>query len=875
MTPARLSQALQRAGPPRTAAAPLRDEIGRAVRGLQPGARAPGAPGRRAARRARAGRACGARPRCGAGTPVAFYGFDDLTPLQLDAIETLGRVVGAAVTVSLTYEPGRVAFAGRAATFAALAAARRRAPPARGPRATTTSPRRARCRSAISSAGCSSPAAREWIRRERGAPARGRRRARRARAGRAGDLASCCARAWPAEEIARGHARARRRAPSCSEEVFAAAGIPFALQRRRRLGDTRDRPRADRPAALPARGAGGEAAAGRARRPARLAARAGSARAPRSSPTRSRSSAARGRASAPRRRARCGRSATGRWRRSTSSRGPQSAGPAALIERATRELEWLFARAAARRGRGARRGRARRGARPVGGRSARWPSCASWRGPRPSSRRRTGRRWRGRLERVRGVQRAAARPRERWRCSTRSRCARAACGRCSCAACRRASSRPAPRAAAAARRGGAPQARGNLRAAPRRARGPLTERQLAAERYLLYAAVSRPEELLVLSWHVADDDGDPDGAVAVRGGRLRPVRGAAARGAPAPAARGGRAGERPLSRRAPATPGAGGGIGRARAERRAGARAAARAAVVGILARELDRLPDALVRRANCCARAPSIPTPSRCAAGGLAHAALKDTLEGLRARRARRAVDAPQGWSSRASCCGAALERNEPDHPLSVSPERRPGVRRRLRADLERYLEHAAEVEDPARAQVPRGRLRDRRGRRQGTRRAPCRRSSSATASRLRGRIDRVDVSAAGEAVVVRLQEQLRARARASGSARARLQVALYMRAVEELLGLQVVGGFYQPLSGADLRAARPARQRQRRASSTCVSGDERDTARCASCSDEALAMARAAVAEARRGEIEARPETCAFGRAAASYPPICRCER
>lgn len=30
---------------------------------------------------------------------------------------------------------------------------------------------------------------------------------------------------------------------------------------------------------------------------------------------------------------------------------------------------------------------------------------------------------------------------------------------------------------------------------------------LAAERYLFYAAVSRPEELLVLSWHTADDDG--------------------------------------------------------------------------------------------------------------------------------------------------------------------------------------------------------------------------------------------------------------------------------------------------------------------------------------------------------------------------------
>jgi hypothetical protein len=35
------------------------------------------------------------------------------------------------------------------------------------------------------------------------------------------------------------------------------------------------------------------------------------------------------------------------------------------------------------------------------------------------------------------------------------------------------------------------------------------EDALAAERYLLYAAASRPEELLVLSWHAAGDDGTP------------------------------------------------------------------------------------------------------------------------------------------------------------------------------------------------------------------------------------------------------------------------------------------------------------------------------------------------------------------------------
>ncbi|HUB76110.1 MAG TPA: hypothetical protein VL977_03590, partial [Solirubrobacteraceae bacterium] len=54
------------------------------------------------------------------GTPVFLYGFDDLTPLQLDVVETLARRVGAAVVVSLPGEPGRVALAGRAATLEAL-----------------------------------------------------------------------------------------------------------------------------------------------------------------------------------------------------------------------------------------------------------------------------------------------------------------------------------------------------------------------------------------------------------------------------------------------------------------------------------------------------------------------------------------------------------------------------------------------------------------------------------------------------------------------------------------------------------------------------------------------------------------------------------
>ncbi|HEY6762414.1 MAG TPA: hypothetical protein VI318_23135, partial [Baekduia sp.] len=48
------------------------------------------------------------------GTPVFLYGFDDLSPLQSDVVDTLANAVGAEVMLSLTFEPGRTAFAARA-----------------------------------------------------------------------------------------------------------------------------------------------------------------------------------------------------------------------------------------------------------------------------------------------------------------------------------------------------------------------------------------------------------------------------------------------------------------------------------------------------------------------------------------------------------------------------------------------------------------------------------------------------------------------------------------------------------------------------------------------------------------------------------------
>ena len=100
-------------------------------------------------------------------------------------------------------------------------------------------------------------------------------------------------------------------------------------------------------------------------------------------------------------------------------------------------------------------------------------------------------------------------------------------------------------------------------------------------------------------------------------------------------------------------------------------------------------------------------------------------------------------------------------------------------------------------------------------------------------------------------------------------------MRAVEELLGLRVVGGFYQPLSGADLRP-RGLLDADSDVELNCVRGDIREDSGIQELLDEAIAAAGEAVAQAGRGEIEARPDTCSFRKGGGcEFPTICRCER
>ena len=386
---------------------------------------------------------------------------------------------------------------------------------------------------------------------------------------------------------------------------------------------------------------------------------------------------------------------------------------------------------------------------------------------------------------------------------------------------------------------------------------------LAAERYLLYAAVSRPEEQLVLSWHSADDDGQTtprslfvddvcdlfeQGLFA---SRERRALGAVDDLAPGAAAR--------AELESPDQPLRDARLLGELAERPWSASSMER--WIGCpVAWFVDRLlrPDALE------------PEPEPLARGALAHAALKDALEALRAETGSARLTRGNLVRAR-ELLAAALAANEPAHPLSVAPERAASVRRRLQADLDRYLTFAAEGESPL---TPRE-LELGFGFQDGDERGEASELPAFDLGggvRLRGRIDRIDISDGGDAVVYDYKGK-----DPPGASRwikdGKLQVALYMRAAEQLLAVRAVGGFYQPLTGSDLRA-RGVLDSDSGVELDCVSTDMREHAELRELLDDAVAAAREVAEQAAGGKLQARPDTCAF-QGGCQYPTICRCER
>jgi RecB family exonuclease len=828
-------------------------------------------------------------------TPVLLYGFDDLGALQMDTVETLGVRVDAPVTVSLAYEPGRVAFAGRGDTFqrlAPLAVVHHQV----GPRADYYAP-------------AARPALHHLERRlfEPGSPAVPAAGAVRLLEGGgeraelelvAEDIRGLLERGVPAGEIAVAH-RAPGSVAELLGEVFRARGVPFALERRVPFAHTAlGRAVVGLLAAAFPTGEGpgvGDLLAWL-RAPGVLARPELADELERRARQVGASTAAQARALWE----------ADHWPLETLDRLGAAAqrGPAALVARVAEELERLAGTARSPTGevpspveppeaRALTVGRAAVEELRELAHSA--PELA------PDAH--------GLIAILRGLEVVVEEEDPGTPAvavldplALRARRVRAlfVCGLQE--GVFPAPARPEPYLSEEERRGLA-EASGLRLGRPVDA--------LAAERYLLYAAVSRPEELLVLSWHTADDDGVPSArslfvddvcdlfACDLHAARTRRALGEVGEGRGSGVARPGAA---PAGLPAGHQPGRGSGVarpgaapagllvedepGNGRPEPSAGAPEGGIAPLSDprVLAELRERRlwsASGLQAWAGCPVRwfverllgAEDLePDAEPLARGGLAHAALHDVLEGLR-RETGSARLTPERVPRARELLHDALARHAGEHPLSTAPERVPGVRRRLEADLERYLAHAAgESEaghpesplEPTHFELPFGFPDEPGG-------LPA--LDLGEGVEVRGRIDRVDLAPGGTAVVYDYKGTL-APPPDRWVAERSFQAALYMRAVEALPDVRAVGGFYQPLSGRDLRARGVLAQGEG-VELSCVRGDTREPAEVHELVEEVLAAARAAAAEARAGALEARPQTCGFGGSGCVYPTICRCER
>ncbi len=861
-------------------------------------------------------------------TPVLLYGFDDLTRLQLDAVETLGRVVDAPLTVSLPYEPGRVAFAGRASAFQTLlpwvsehrrleARAEYYAPQAR---AALHHLERGLFESA---AGRPSDPAGAVRLLEGGSP-----RAELELV--AGEIRALLDRGMAPGEIAIAH-RSPGAVAELLTEVLESFDVPFAIPRRLPFGHTA---LGRALCGLLAAACGGQPGMPE---PGRLEDLLAWLRAPgllERPELADRLEAVARRTGVFSATHACALWEAEQWPLNTLDHVLAAArgGPLELVERTLSELRRLFAAPRRRAAQVLADGPELEEAAALVGATraleelAELSRLAPRLGPSPEALVAILQDLEIDLERHGGGQVAiphglastggelsglsfaddadavavldplalrARRVRALFLCGVQADVFPAP-------------ARPEPVLSEEERRSLA-EASGLRLSAPRQA--------LAAERYLLYAAVSRPEELLVLSWHTAGDDGEPTApslfledvcdlfCVELRNTCAQRPAGAASWPGPVsdpcalPPAW---AAREPILAAPRCSPPA---LRPLRDER---------------LLEELraERLWSAssLETWTGCPARwfverllrARDLdPDPEPLARGGLAHAALRDTLEGLRARFGSARLT-PAHLDCARELLHEALARHARDFPLSVSPERIPGVRRRLEADLERYLEHAAGTASVERAvsDAPTGRAVGAASMERAVGAASTEHAAG-TASKgrqqsplepaylelsfgfadglpaldlgegvqLRGRIDRIDIAPSGDAVVYDYKGS-QAPPADRWVADGHLQMAIYMRAAEQLLRRPVVGGFYQPLSSRDLRA-RGVLCAEADLELDCVRGDEREQADVQALLHDTLGLAREAAREADAGALEARPGTCAFGDGGCMYPSICRCER
>jgi RecB family exonuclease len=377
------------------------------------------------------------------------------------------------------------------------------------------------------------------------------------------------------------------------------------------------------------------------------------------------------------------------------------------------------------------------------------------------------------------------------------------------------------------------------------------EATLPRERSLFYACVSRPEEVLYLSFRSSDEEGGPqqpspfvddvralftDELWAERGRRLlaeitwkpgeaptpHELRRAQAAGGEAPP---------PAPLGAPADP-----------------------AVLQLLAARDRESARGLETFASCPVKwlienvlkpDPVDPDPEAMRKGSHAHAVLEATLQRLRERTGSARLT-PATLPAALEALRAAIDE------LSAAQRTTPAkaAARALEVDLERYIRHEAST---------------------GAAYEPQQLEWSFDALMIdgvavSGRVDRVDLD--GRRAIVRDYKGRTVHPGARWAEDGRIQAALYALAVREQLGYEVVGALYQPIGTADQRPRGVVRDD---VPGKYVNGDVSDELTLEERLEGAREVAAKAAADLRAGRIAPCPDRCAYNGGCA-HPGICR---
>ena len=262
-------------------------------------------------------------------------------------------------------------------------------------------------------------------------------------------------------------------------------------------------------------------------------------------------------------------------------------------------------------------------------------------------------------------------------------------------------------------------------------------------------------------------------------------------------------------------------------------------------------------------------PDPEPMVRGRYAHKVLELTYQRLREQTGQARVT-PDNLAQAERILLDALRERQSEFRISPKATRVRAAVRRLEVDLLRYLRsesRAGSAFEPAELEMEFGMERDEG---MDLLHPPLEVGDGLA---IRGRIDRVDVL--GEHALVRdYKGGRKVDGVKSWEAKNRLQVALYMLAVRELLGLKPAGGVYAPLAGdhrpRGLLLAEMKDEIGKGLYENDLVGEEELEAELGRARERVLELA----GRMRSGEVRPCPETCAWNGGCA-HPSICRVER